>query len=73
MSGPGARVHVAELLAHRDVQSLEAEAEAEPGAEKQQYSMHAFGAQFAEIRIDEDTGEMRALARWSARSTAAAS
>ena len=59
VSSPGARIHVAELMAARNLPYLEAEAEAKPGPEKQRYSMHAFGAQFAEIRIDEGTGEMR--------------
>ncbi|HEX4261071.1 MAG TPA: molybdopterin cofactor-binding domain-containing protein, partial [Acetobacteraceae bacterium] len=59
VSGPGGRISIAELLAHRNLQSVEATAGAKPGAEAQAYSMHAFGAQFAEIRIDEDTGEMR--------------
>src|SRR6266704_787089 len=27
--------------------------------EEQQFSMHAFGAQFAEVRVNEDTGEVR--------------
>ena len=62
VSGPGTRVHVAELLAERNAPWIEAEAEAKPGVERQQYSMHAFGAQFVEIRVDADTGEMR-LAR----------
>ncbi len=59
VSGPGARLHVAELMAQQNMPWLEAEVQTKPGPEKQQYSMHAFGAQFAEIRIDEGTGEMR--------------
>ncbi len=31
----------------------------ETNPEAQQYSMHAFGAQFAEVRVDVDTGEVR--------------
>jgi len=30
-----------------------------PGAERQQYSMHSFGAVFAEVRVDRDLGEIR--------------
>jgi len=30
-----------------------------PGAEVEAYSMHAFGAQFAEVHVDRDTGEVR--------------
>jgi xanthine dehydrogenase YagR molybdenum-binding subunit len=36
-----------------------AQAEAKPGEEKDKYSMYAFGAQFAEVRIDADLGQMR--------------
>ena len=30
-----------------------------PGAERQQYSMHSFGAVFVEVRVDRDLGEIR--------------
>lgn len=30
-----------------------------PGAEKQEYAMHSFGAVFAEVRVDRDLGEIR--------------
>ena len=30
-----------------------------PGSERQQYSMHSFGAVFAEVRVDRDLGEIR--------------
>ncbi|HWG68508.1 MAG TPA: xanthine dehydrogenase family protein molybdopterin-binding subunit [Steroidobacteraceae bacterium] len=56
---PDRRISVAELLAHRDRPYVEAIVTAEPGEEKQRYSMHAFGAQFAEVRVDEDLGEIR--------------
>ena len=59
MRGPGGRVHIAELLAHRNLQSLDAEADVGPGRRSSSISMHAFGAQFAEVRVDADTGEMR--------------
>lgn len=36
-----------------------AEATTEPGDEKRKFSMHAFGAQFAEVRVDPDLGEIR--------------
>ena len=32
---------------------------AEPGEEAELFSSHAFGAQFAEVRVDADTGEVR--------------
>ncbi len=57
--GPSGRVRVAELLARKNLESIEAAAESKPGDEKKQYSLHAFGAQFAEVRVDPDTGEIR--------------
>ncbi|MEO5814502.1 MAG: xanthine dehydrogenase family protein molybdopterin-binding subunit [Gemmatimonadaceae bacterium] len=33
--------------------------ESAPGTERQQYSMHSFGAVFAEVRVDRDLGEIR--------------
>ncbi len=38
---------------------LEATGAFETNPEAQQFSMHAFGAQFAEVRVDVDTGEVR--------------
>ncbi|PYR70942.1 MAG: acylaldehyde oxidase [Acidobacteria bacterium] len=38
---------------------LSATAAAAPGAEKARYSMHAFGAVFAEVRVDPELGELR--------------
>jgi len=38
---------------------VEATAKAEPGDEKKKYSMHAFGAVFVEVTVDEDLGEIR--------------
>ena len=40
---------------------VEGRADAKPGAEKQQYAMHAFGAQFAEVRVDPDLGTVRVV------------
>ncbi|MEO8334303.1 MAG: xanthine dehydrogenase family protein molybdopterin-binding subunit [bacterium] len=33
--------------------------ESAPGSERQRYSMHSFGAVFAEVRVDRDLGEIR--------------
>lgn len=41
------------------VEGLEASGETGENAEKQRFSMHAFGAQFAEARVNVDTGEVR--------------
>ena len=38
---------------------IEAEGKASPGEESQKYSMGSYGAQFCEVRVDEDTGEVR--------------
>jgi xanthine dehydrogenase YagR molybdenum-binding subunit len=41
------------------VEGLEASGAFETNPEAQQFSMHAFGAQFAEVRVNADTGEVR--------------
>ncbi|WP_375464759.1 molybdopterin cofactor-binding domain-containing protein [uncultured Methylobacterium sp.] len=38
---------------------VEAEGEIKPGAMKQKFSQYAFGAHFAEVGVDRDTGEIR--------------
>ena len=51
---------VPELLAARQHAFRRgAPVEAKPGEEAKRYAMHAFGAQFAEVRIDADLGEIR--------------
>jgi xanthine dehydrogenase YagR molybdenum-binding subunit len=40
---------------------VEGRADAKPGDEKKQYAMHAFGAQFAEVRVDPDLGVVRVV------------
>jgi xanthine dehydrogenase YagR molybdenum-binding subunit len=57
--GPNHRVPVTTLLERGGHPYLEAEARTAPGEEKQKVSMHAFGAQFAEVRVDPDLGEIR--------------
>ncbi len=52
-------VALPELLARRNMPSVEASSEAKSGEEQKRYSMHAFGAQFAEVRVDADLGEIR--------------
>ncbi|MGD0476232.1 MAG: xanthine dehydrogenase family protein molybdopterin-binding subunit [Candidatus Velthaea sp.] len=39
--------------------AVEGRSDAAPAADAQRYSMHAFGAQFAEVRVDPDLGEVR--------------
>ena len=46
-------------LARTGNQSVEAEGAAKPGDEKKQYSMHSFGAVFAEVQVDPELGIIR--------------
>jgi xanthine dehydrogenase YagR molybdenum-binding subunit len=48
-----------QAIAARHGGPVEVMARAEPGDEKQRYSMHAFGAVFVEVTVDEDLGEIR--------------
>lgn len=47
------------LLKRNGGKSLESTTESKPGDEKEKYSMFAFGAVFAEVRVDEALGEVR--------------
>ena len=38
---------------------IEASSSVKPGDEEKRYAMHAFGAQFVEVRVDADLGEIR--------------
>lgn len=57
--GPDRRVAVTALLERSNHPFIEAEAKTQAGDEKKTYSMHAFGAQFAEVRVDPDLGIIR--------------
>ena len=48
----------ADILAKNNNEQIEVEYDAQPSQEKK-YSKHAFGAQFVEVRIDPDFGEVR--------------
>jgi xanthine dehydrogenase YagR molybdenum-binding subunit len=48
-----------EVLERHGLSQLEAEGEYRPGGEVRRFSSHAFGARFAEVRVDLDTGEVR--------------
>ena len=48
-----------ELLKRNRLDFLEAKDAFKPGKEVSEYSMYTFGAQFAEVRIDTDSGEIR--------------
>ncbi len=47
------------LISRSGQAHVEAQANAKPGSEKERYSMYAFGAQFAEVRVDADLGQIK--------------
>lgn len=49
----------AALIARNGGTPVEAQSGAAPGPEKEQYSMHAFGAVFTEVHVDRDLGQIR--------------
>ncbi len=56
---PSRRESMAEIVARHGTGAVEADAKASPGDEKKKFSMHAFGAVFVEVHVDEDLGEIR--------------
>jgi xanthine dehydrogenase YagR molybdenum-binding subunit len=54
-----AREPLSEVWMRAGSQDVVAEGTAKPGAEKTQYSMHSFGAVFAEVRVDRSLGTIR--------------
>jgi xanthine dehydrogenase YagR molybdenum-binding subunit len=53
------REAISAIVARAGKPEVVADATARPGDEKKQFSMHSFGAVFAEVRIDRDLGEIR--------------
>jgi xanthine dehydrogenase YagR molybdenum-binding subunit len=49
----------ADVLKRHGKEYVEATHEAKPGQEQKKFSMHAFGAQFVEVRVDPDLGTVR--------------
>jgi xanthine dehydrogenase YagR molybdenum-binding subunit len=49
----------AALIARQGGTPIEVRVDSKPGPESQQYSMHAFGTVFAEVRVDPDLGQIR--------------
>jgi len=49
----------ANILRSCKLDKIQAEASVAPGAEAEKYAIHSFGAQFSEVRVDVDTGEVR--------------
>ncbi|CAH0255437.1 Putative xanthine dehydrogenase YagR molybdenum-binding subunit [Massilia sp. Bi118] len=58
LAKPARREAMAAIVARHGA-PVEVTAKAEPGDEKKKYSMHAFGAVFVEVTVDEDLGEIR--------------
>src|SRR5258705_172840 len=58
-SAPHRQIGIPALLAKNRLERLAIEADAKPGDEKKRFSMHSFGAQFAEVRVDPELGEIR--------------
>ena len=51
------------ILARNNLAVLEVEGQSGPPVESMKYSMGSYGAQFCEVRVHEETGEVR-VARW---------
>lgn len=50
-----------EILAQNNLKEVSAEVESKPDGAAKKYSMHSFGAQFAEVRVDQDLGMVRVV------------
>ncbi|HEX7968976.1 MAG TPA: xanthine dehydrogenase family protein molybdopterin-binding subunit [Stellaceae bacterium] len=59
-SRPGGAPPYAEILRRHGLDRIEATGEAKPGDEERKFSSYAFGAVFAEVRVDAETGTVRA-------------
>jgi xanthine dehydrogenase YagR molybdenum-binding subunit len=53
------RILIGELMARARTDRVTADGAAKSGPERDKYSTHSFGAQFAEVRVDPDLGEIR--------------
>ncbi|HWK47721.1 MAG TPA: xanthine dehydrogenase family protein molybdopterin-binding subunit [Stellaceae bacterium] len=58
---PTTRIAIGDVLKRAGTERIEATAGSRPGDEKQHYSMHSFGAQFVEVSVDPELGEVRVL------------
>jgi xanthine dehydrogenase YagR molybdenum-binding subunit len=58
-AAPSRRLNVAALLARNNTDRLVVVGNAQPEDAKKHYSMHSFGAQFAEVRVDPELGQIR--------------
>jgi xanthine dehydrogenase YagR molybdenum-binding subunit len=64
LSAGSKRESYAALMQRQKLPSIEAQVEAGPRPERQNYTTQAFGAHFAEVRVDPDLGEIR-VSRWA--------
>ncbi len=62
-NNPGKGETYQSILKRQELTQLDAQVKSAPGDEKKQYSMHAFGAQFCEVLVEPDTGQVR-VSRW---------
>ncbi|MEA2751889.1 MAG: xanthine dehydrogenase YagR molybdenum-binding subunit [Myxococcales bacterium] len=53
------RENIGDIVKRTGKDELSARADAKPGEARKAHSCHSFGAQFAEVRVDEATGEVR--------------
>ena len=58
-SAPHRQISFPALLTRNRLERLVVEGDAQPGDEKKRYSMHSFGAQFAEVRVDPELAQIR--------------
>jgi xanthine dehydrogenase YagR molybdenum-binding subunit len=58
-SAPHRQISVPALLARNRLERLVVEGDAQPGDEKKRYSIHSFGVQFAEVRVDPELAQIR--------------
>jgi xanthine dehydrogenase YagR molybdenum-binding subunit len=61
--GPAGQLSVTELLTAASIRWVDGSSDAMPSADSDHYAHHAFGAQFAEVRIDRDVGTLK-VSRW---------
>lgn len=58
-SDKGKSESYADILQRQNLKQVEANFDVQFDEENKKYSMHSFGAQFAEVRVDQDLGEVR--------------
>ncbi|HEY4359874.1 MAG TPA: xanthine dehydrogenase family protein molybdopterin-binding subunit [Bryobacteraceae bacterium] len=58
LRGSGRNQPIQEFVMQTGQPYIEAQSSEKPGEEQKQYSMYSFGAQFAEVRVDADLGQV---------------